>query len=69
MTAHYAPQNLKTGGTEKRFNGGNITDEHLSKDSNKPGASASLDLLPYLQCRVLSIVSGVLYKGHTPSAA
>merc|ERR1712190_168679 len=29
--------NLKTGGTEKRFGGGNIQDEHLSKDSNEPG--------------------------------
>merc|ERR1712187_386535 len=28
---------LKTGATEKRFNGGNIKDENISKDSNKPG--------------------------------
>ena len=30
-------KNLKTGGTEKRSNGGNIKDENISKDSNKPG--------------------------------
>lgn len=29
-------KNLKTGGMEKRFNGGNIKDEFLSKDSNDP---------------------------------
>merc|ERR1712194_652996 len=29
--------NLKTGGTEKRSNGGNIKDENISRDSNKPG--------------------------------
>merc|ERR1712066_14635 len=29
--------NLKTGATEKRFNGGNIKDENISKDSNRPG--------------------------------
>jgi len=30
-------KNLKTGGTEKRFNGGNIKDEHICKISNEPG--------------------------------
>ena len=30
-------KNLKTGETEKRFNGGNIMDENISKDSNAPG--------------------------------
>merc|ERR1712194_831802 len=30
-------KNLKTGATEKRFNGGNIMDENISKDSNAPG--------------------------------
>lgn len=30
-------KNLVTGGTEKRFNGGNIKDENISKDSNTPG--------------------------------
>merc|ERR1719262_610079 len=30
-------KNLKTGGTEKRSNGGNIQDENISRDSNKPG--------------------------------
>merc|ERR1712194_400369 len=30
-------KNLKTGGTEKRSNGGNIKDENISRDSNKPG--------------------------------
>merc|ERR1712100_173770 len=30
-------KNLKTGGTEKRFNGGNIMDENISKDTNAPG--------------------------------
>merc|ERR1719159_1700167 len=30
-------KNLKTGEMEKRFGGGNIKDEHLSKDSNAPG--------------------------------
>merc|ERR1712224_79061 len=30
--------NLKTKGTEKRFKGGNIKDEHVSKDSNIPGS-------------------------------
>merc|ERR1719229_1387526 len=30
-------KNLKTGGTERRSNGGNIKDENISKDSNKPG--------------------------------
>merc|ERR1719473_1350145 len=30
-------KNLKTGGTEKRFNGGNIKDENISRDSNGPG--------------------------------
>lgn len=29
--------NLKTGAVEKRNSGGNIQDEHTSKDSNKPG--------------------------------
>jgi cyclophilin family peptidyl-prolyl cis-trans isomerase len=29
--------NLATGATEKRFNGGNIKDEFISKDSNKAG--------------------------------
>ncbi|KAJ1458810.1 single domain cyclophilin-type peptidyl-prolyl cis-trans protein [Pelagophyceae sp. CCMP2097] len=29
--------NLKTGGQEKRFNGGNIKDEHTDKTSNIPG--------------------------------
>lgn len=29
--------NVKTGGTERRFNGGNIQDEHTSRDSNAPG--------------------------------
>ncbi|GAX76889.1 hypothetical protein CEUSTIGMA_g4335.t1 [Chlamydomonas eustigma] len=29
--------NLKTGATEKRFGGGNIKDELISKDSNEPG--------------------------------
>lgn len=27
-------KNLKTGGSERRFNGGNIKDEHLSRDTN-----------------------------------
>merc|ERR1712227_105223 len=31
-------KNLKTGETEKRFNGGNIKDENISKDSNVPGS-------------------------------
>merc|ERR1712100_482601 len=30
-------KNLKTGGMEKRFNGGNIMDENISRDSNEPG--------------------------------
>merc|ERR1712151_142822 len=30
-------KNLTTGATEKRFNGGNIMDENISKDSNKAG--------------------------------
>merc|ERR1712039_943189 len=30
-------QNLKTGATERRSNGGNIKDEHTSRDSNEPG--------------------------------
>merc|ERR1712139_238578 len=30
-------KNLKTGGTERRSNGGNIKDENISKDSNVPG--------------------------------
>jgi len=30
-------QNLKTGATEKRFNGGNIKDELICKISNEPG--------------------------------
>merc|ERR1712228_883139 len=29
--------NLKTGGKEKRSNGGNIKDENISRDSNVPG--------------------------------
>lgn len=31
-------KNLKTGGTERRSNGGNIKDENISKDSNVPGS-------------------------------
>ena len=31
-------KNLATGGTERRFNGGNIKDEHLSRDTNCPGS-------------------------------
>merc|ERR1719163_169689 len=30
-------KNLKTGATERRFNGGNIQDENISKDTNAPG--------------------------------
>merc|ERR1712039_91071 len=30
-------QNLKTGATEQRRGGGNIKDEHTSRDSNEPG--------------------------------
>lgn len=30
-------RNYLTGGTEQRFNGGNIKDEHTSRDSNEPG--------------------------------
>merc|ERR1712050_364152 len=30
-------KNLKTGGTERRSNGGNIKDENISKDTNAPG--------------------------------
>merc|ERR1719436_628471 len=30
-------KNLKTGGTERRSNGGNIKDENISRDSNRPG--------------------------------
>merc|ERR1712113_1279670 len=30
-------KNLKTGAMEKRFNGGNIKDENISRDSNEPG--------------------------------
>merc|ERR1711998_547710 len=30
-------KNLKTGGTERRSNGGNIKDENISRDSNAPG--------------------------------
>eukprot|EP00316_Scyphosphaera_apsteinii_P017545 CAMPEP_0119307928 /NCGR_PEP_ID=MMETSP1333-20130426/8286_1 /TAXON_ID=418940 /ORGANISM="Scyphosphaera apsteinii, Strain RCC1455" /LENGTH=200 /DNA_ID=CAMNT_0007311583 /DNA_START=1 /DNA_END=603 /DNA_ORIENTATION=- len=30
--------NLATGAAEKRFNGGNIKDENISKDTNKPGS-------------------------------
>mmetsp|Transcript_49992 Transcript_49992/g.79095 ORF Transcript_49992/g.79095 Transcript_49992/m.79095 type:complete len:210 (-) Transcript_49992:162-791(-) len=30
-------KNLVTGATEKRFNGGNIEDENISKDTNAPG--------------------------------
>merc|ERR1712008_261908 len=30
-------ENLKTDGKERRFNGGNIKDENISKDSNTPG--------------------------------
>merc|ERR1719439_459591 len=29
--------NLKTGGTERRSNGGNIRDENISRDTNAPG--------------------------------
>merc|ERR1712167_496772 len=29
--------NLKTGGTERRSNGGNIQDENISRDTNAPG--------------------------------
>ena len=29
--------NLKTGGVERRFNGGNIEDENISRDTNAPG--------------------------------
>merc|ERR1712048_1222731 len=29
--------NLKTGGKEKRFGGGNIKDENISRDTNAPG--------------------------------
>eukprot|EP00747_Dinoflagellata_sp_TGD_P090134 gnl/TRDRNA2_/TRDRNA2_164586_c0_seq1.p1 gnl/TRDRNA2_/TRDRNA2_164586_c0~~gnl/TRDRNA2_/TRDRNA2_164586_c0_seq1.p1 ORF type:complete len:269 (+),score=52.97 gnl/TRDRNA2_/TRDRNA2_164586_c0_seq1:113-808(+) len=31
-------KNLKTGAMEKRSHGGNIQDEHTSRDSNKPGS-------------------------------
>lgn len=31
-------KNLTTGAMEKRFNGGNIKDEHTSQDSNVPGS-------------------------------
>jgi cyclophilin family peptidyl-prolyl cis-trans isomerase len=30
-------KNLKTGATESRFNGGNIKDENISRDTNAPG--------------------------------
>merc|ERR1711920_1084548 len=30
-------KNLKTGGTERRSNGGNIQDENISRDTNAPG--------------------------------
>merc|ERR1739849_69709 len=30
-------KNLVTGKMERRFNGGNIEDENISKDSNQPG--------------------------------
>merc|ERR1711924_482180 len=30
-------KNLSTGATEKRFNGGNIKDENISRDTNAPG--------------------------------
>jgi cyclophilin family peptidyl-prolyl cis-trans isomerase len=30
-------KNLVTGATEKRFNGGNIKDENISRDTNAPG--------------------------------
>merc|ERR1712046_95484 len=30
-------KNLKSGAMEKRFNGGNIKDENISKDTNAPG--------------------------------
>merc|ERR1719446_2020261 len=30
-------KNLKTGATERRFNGGNIEDENISRDTNAPG--------------------------------
>eukprot|EP00928_Gymnodinium_smaydae_P052302 TRINITY_DN3610_c1_g1_i1.p1 TRINITY_DN3610_c1_g1~~TRINITY_DN3610_c1_g1_i1.p1 ORF type:complete len:187 (-),score=34.37 TRINITY_DN3610_c1_g1_i1:167-727(-) len=30
-------KNLKTGATERRFNGGNIQDENISRDTNAPG--------------------------------
>ena len=30
-------KNLVTGETERRFDGGNIKDENISKDSNAPG--------------------------------
>merc|ERR1712060_1028129 len=30
-------KNLKTGGTERRSNGGNIRDENISRDTNAPG--------------------------------
>merc|ERR1711920_874181 len=30
-------KNLKTGVTERRFNGGNIEDENISRDTNAPG--------------------------------
>merc|ERR1739844_263104 len=30
-------KNLKTGGTERRSNGGNIQDENISKDTNATG--------------------------------
>merc|ERR1712014_447008 len=30
-------KNLKTGATEKRFGGGNIEDENISRDTNAPG--------------------------------
>merc|ERR1711990_1152367 len=30
-------KNLKTNATERRFNGGNIQDENISRDTNEPG--------------------------------
>merc|ERR1719436_247280 len=38
-------QNLKTGATEQRRGGGNIKDEHTSRDTNAPG-TLSMDSVP-----------------------
>ena len=44
--------NLKTGGTERTSNGGNIQDENISRDTSAPGTLSMANI-----ARVLSFVS------------